>query len=156
MDSSQKRVLDILAQHNLQVVVKEFDEHTKTSQAAADVLGCTVSEIAKSIILTNPEGTQGVLVIASGSNRVSTQKVENLVGFQVRKANADEVKKFTGFVIGAVAPVGHFTDMTILIDPDLLQYPKVWAAAGTQNSVFSIKPQEIVDITQGKVVDVKE
>jgi prolyl-tRNA editing enzyme YbaK/EbsC (Cys-tRNA(Pro) deacylase) len=97
-----------------------------------------------------------VLVVASGSNRVSVQKLQSLAGGPVRRADADLVKTATGFSIGGVPPVGLATDLRVLVDEDLLQYAEVWAAAGMPNAVFPIDPEQLVRITNGEVVDIRE
>ena len=48
-----------------------------------------------------------------------------------------------------VPPFGHTTCLRVFIDPDLLQWPEVWAAAGTWNDVFGIEPHELVEIIAG-------
>ena len=40
-----------------------------------------------------------------------------------------------------VPPFGHSTVLRVFVDPDLLQYDEVWAAAGTWHDVFGIEPQ---------------
>ena len=43
-------IQNYLQEQGLDIQVVEFKESTKTAQAAADVLGCRVDQIAKSII----------------------------------------------------------------------------------------------------------
>ena len=52
-------------------------------------------------------------------------------------------------------PFGHSTQLRVFVDPDLLQYDEVWAAAGTWNDVFAIEPNELVRASGGKVTDLK-
>jgi prolyl-tRNA editing enzyme YbaK/EbsC (Cys-tRNA(Pro) deacylase) len=99
---------------------------------------------------------QPILVLASGPNRVDVDKVARLVGEPVVRANANQVRRATGFAIGGVPPVGHPESLTTYVDRDLLQYDQVWAAAGTPNTVFSIVPTELVRITAGRVEDVTQ
>ncbi len=134
--------------------IVEFDKSTRTSQEAADAIGIEVGQIAKSLVF-DAEGT-GVMVIASGSNRVSTSKVEALLGHAIGRADADAVRRFTGFPIGGVPPVGHETEMTILIDEDLMAHDEIWAAGGTPNAVFPLTPDELVLISGGRVADISE
>jgi prolyl-tRNA editing enzyme YbaK/EbsC (Cys-tRNA(Pro) deacylase) len=133
--------------------VLEFDASTRTSQDAAAAIGCTVAEIAKSIIFKSGEG-RAVLVIASGVNRVDEKKVRALLGRSIKRADADFVRDRTGYAIGGVPPVGHTSAPIVLIDEDLQQFAFVWAAGGTPNSVFRIAPVELVRLTEGKIADV--
>jgi len=97
-----------------------------------------------------------VLVCASGSNRVSLEKLGSLVGKPVRQASPDEVKEATGFAIGGVPPVGHKRPLKAFIDRDLMRYEEIWAAAGTPHAVFRTTPHQLLQITQGKLVDIKD
>ncbi len=57
--------------------------------------------------------------------------------------------------INGVPPFGHSTQLRIFIDPDLLQFEEVWAAAGTWNDVFGIEPHRLVEASGGAVTDLK-
>jgi prolyl-tRNA editing enzyme YbaK/EbsC (Cys-tRNA(Pro) deacylase) len=133
--------------------VLEFEASTRTSQDAAAAIGCTVAEIAKSLIFKSSEG-RAVLVIASGVNRVDEKKVRALLGCKIERADADFVREATGFAIGGVPPIGHATPSVVLIDRDLERFAAVWAAAGTPNAVFKITPSDLVRLTQGQIADI--
>jgi Cys-tRNA(Pro) deacylase len=126
----------------------------RTSQQAADALGVTVGQIAKSLIFTVDR--RPVLVVASGANRVDESKLSELVGGRVRRADPETVKQATGYTIGGVAPFGHPSPLPVYIDSDLLQYDVVYAAAGVPECVFPLSPDELVRGTGGRVQDLKE
>ena len=44
----------------------------------------------------------------------------------------------------------------MFVDPDLLQYDEVWAAAGTWNDNFGAAPADIVRVAGGVVKDSNE
>ena len=136
-----------------QFQVLEFEASTRTSEEAAAAIGCTVAEIAKSLIFRSVEG-RPVLVIASGVNRVDEKKVAQLIGAKIKRADADFVRDMTGYAIGGVPPLAHATAPIVLIDRDLGRFAFVWAAAGTPNAVFRLTPADLVRLTQGKVADV--
>jgi prolyl-tRNA editing enzyme YbaK/EbsC (Cys-tRNA(Pro) deacylase) len=54
-----------------------------------------------------------------------------------------------------VPPFGHNTQLRVFIDPDLLQYGEVWAAAGTWNDVFLITPNDLVRASGAADTDLK-
>ena len=114
----------------------------KTSAEAAAGLGCSVSEIAKSIVFRRLSDAAAVMVVASGSNRVDENKVAAIVG-ALGKADAKFVKEKIGYAIGGVCPIGHLEKTLILIDQDLMQYDVVWAAAGHPHAVFKLTPNTI-------------
>ena len=153
--SSAERVRHALAGVGLMPDIKEFGETTRTSADAAAAIGCTVAQIAKSVVFRAVGLNRAVLVIASGANRVDEKLVAAAVGDRIAKADATFVRDKTGFAIGGVAPVGHTEKPVTLIDQDLLQHAEIWAAAGTPNSVFRLTPQELVAMTGGQVIAVK-
>lgn len=54
-----------------------------------------------------------------------------------------------------VPPFGHSTQLRVFVDPDLLQYDEVWAAAGTWKDVFPIVPNDLVRASGVAVTDLK-
>jgi prolyl-tRNA editing enzyme YbaK/EbsC (Cys-tRNA(Pro) deacylase) len=131
----------------------------RTSQEAADALGVTVGQIAKSVIFRLQARDDGperaVLVVASGDRRVDEQKVTALVGGPIGRADAEFVKMRTGFSIGGVAPLAHAEPPLTLIDRDLFRFEAIWAAAGHPNGVFCLAPADLPVLTGGApVVDV--
>ena len=139
----------------LAIEVRHFAEGTRTAQEAAQAVGASVGQIAKSMVFL-ADG-KPVLVLTSGPNRVDTAKVARHLGAsQVRRASADEVRSATGFAIGGVPPFGHVRSLTVLFDRDLLQFETVWGAAGTPNAMFAIQPQRLADASGAVVADIKE
>lgn len=153
LPDSAQRVADLLAAmgHDKQVVM--LPETGKTSAEAAAGLGCSVAEIAKSIVFRRLLDDAAVMVVASGSNRVDEAKVAALVG-PLGKADARFVKERIGYAIGGVCPIGHVGKTVMLIDEDLLELNSVWAAAGHPHAVFNLTPQQLVTMTAAPVADV--
>ncbi|HVJ40284.1 MAG TPA: YbaK/EbsC family protein [Dongiaceae bacterium] len=134
--------------------VLEFSESTRTAEEAAAAIGCSVAQIAKSLLFRATESDRPILVVASGTNRVDEKKVAALIGEGIARADADFVRSKTGFAIGGVPPVGHLEPPIILIDADINCFDIIWAAAGTPNAVFKLTPAQLHALTQGQVADV--
>jgi prolyl-tRNA editing enzyme YbaK/EbsC (Cys-tRNA(Pro) deacylase) len=134
--------------------VLEFEASTRTAEEAAAAIGCTVGQIAKSLIFRAAVTNRSVLVIASGTNRVDERKVEAVLGEAIKRADADFVRANTGFSIGGVPPVGHSVAPMVLIDESLIGFDVIWAAAGTPNAVFKLKPADLLELTGGRIAEV--
>jgi prolyl-tRNA editing enzyme YbaK/EbsC (Cys-tRNA(Pro) deacylase) len=134
--------------------ITEFPTGTRTAADAAAAIGCTVAQIAKSIVFR--AGGRAVVVITSGANRVDAKKVAAALGIPVKSADADFVRATTGFAIGGVAPVGHLTPPLLLFDRDLLSLHPIWAAAGSPSHVFPTEAETLLRITGAPVADVKQ
>ena len=125
----------------------------RTAQEAADALGVTVGQIAKSVVFRRKSDEAAVLVVTSGDRRVDERKVAALVG-PIGRADAEFVKAKTGFTIGGVSPVGHAAPPVQLIDRELFRFDEIWAAAGHPNGVFRLSPKQLGALTGAPVHDV--
>jgi prolyl-tRNA editing enzyme YbaK/EbsC (Cys-tRNA(Pro) deacylase) len=134
--------------------IEEFPASTRTASEAASAIGTSQERIVKSLVFM--AGDQIVLALVSGRNRVDLERLGQLVGQPIERADARRVREATGFAIGGVPPVGHVRPVPVFIDRDLLAFDQVWAAAGTPNAVFSIEPAALVRVSAGQVVDLKE
>jgi prolyl-tRNA editing enzyme YbaK/EbsC (Cys-tRNA(Pro) deacylase) len=155
LSASARRVQEVLESLGVSNRVMEMTETTRSAQDAARAVGCEVGQIAKSLVFKGASSHKGILVVASGANRVNEKTLSRQLGEPALKADADFVRQATGFAIGGVPPVGHPQPLTVFIDEDLFQYADIWAAAGTPQAVFKLTPQELQKITGGRVVCVK-
>ncbi len=155
LPAAAQRLQDEIVRRGFANEVRLFPAGTRSSAEAAAAVGCTVAEIAKSIVFRAKPSQRAVLVIASGANRIDEKKVVALLGEALGKADAEFVRGKTGFVIGGVPPLGHDTPAVVLIDRDLMAFATIWAAAGTPFAVFPLTPAELVRMSGGQVADVK-
>jgi prolyl-tRNA editing enzyme YbaK/EbsC (Cys-tRNA(Pro) deacylase) len=151
LKGSVKRVHDTLVAGGWPADLRRVDASAKTSAGAAAEVGCTVAQIAKSLVFKGAESGKAVLVIASGANTVDPVRVEALVGEATERADAAFVRQATGFAIGGVAPLGHTADIVAAIDEDLLRFDQIWAAGGAPDIVFPLDPRELPAMTGGVV-----
>ena len=155
MPSAAERVGEALRGLGVVPEIQEFPQGTRTAEDAAAAVGTTVGQIVKSLVFL-ADG-KPLLVLASGANRVDLIKLAAAVGAHaVHRADADTVRRVTGFAIGGVPPVGHETALPVVIDRDLLRYDVVYAAAGTPHAVFAITPGRLAEITRATPADVRE
>ncbi len=130
-----------------------LDVAARTSQEAADALGVSVGQIAKSVVFRRRSDDTAVLVVTAGDRRVDEKHVAAITG-PLGRADADFVKARTGFSIGGVSPLAHAEPLTVLIDRSLFRFGAVWAAAGHPNGVFCATPDELVRLAAAPVADV--
>lgn len=150
------RTADLLQAAGITPRVVEFDQPTRTSAEAAAAIGCSVAEIAKSIVFRGMASGMAVVVVTSGDNRVSETKVARCLGEPLGRADADFVRTATGYVVGGVAPLGYAAPVKLLLDEDLQRFGTIWAAGGTPFSVFPLTPGELRALTGAEWADVKQ
>lgn len=155
LKKSAEKVQNALNKYGFELNVTELPNSARTAQEAANAIGCTVSQIAKSLIFKGKTSQKPILIIASGTNRVNEKAVKEYVGEKIEKADAGFVLEHTGFAIGGIPPVGHKTPIVTFVDEDILQYDEIWAAAGTPNAVFKLTPKILLEITKGTIIKVK-
>jgi Cys-tRNA(Pro) deacylase len=149
-----RRVADAAAALGLELTVRTFPDGTKTAADAASAIGVDVGQIVKSLIFAI-DG-EVVLAYVSGANQLDERKLAAAAGgVKAGRVDADVVRQVTGYPIGGVPPFGHATELRVFVDPDLLRYEEVWAAAGTWNDVFAISPADLVRASGGTVVDLR-
>ncbi len=150
------RTAQLLRDAGIEAQVVEFEQPTRTSAEAATAIGCSIAEIAKSIVFRGRTSGLAVVVVASGDNRVGEAKVSVLVDEPLARADADFVRVATGYAIGGVAPIGHSQPVKLLLDRDLRRFATVWAAGGTPYSVFPVTPDQLQRLTGAGWSDVRE
>lgn len=156
LSSAASSVQSTLRRLGVDAVVRELPASTRTAREAALAIGCSVAQIAKSIVFRQTESGAPVLVVASGTNRISERLVGAALGTPIEKADAGYVRSRTGFAIGGVPPVGHDREITTLLDEDLFAYLTIWAAAGTPHAVVRLTPDELLRASGGEVLRVAE
>ena len=148
------RVTAAAKERGLDISTRRFPEGTKTAADAAAAIGVTVGQIVKSLVFG--VDNEIVMALVSGSNQLDEKKLALAAGgAKCARVDADAVREATGYPIGGVPPFGHSTQLRVFVDPDLLQYDEVWAAAGTWNDNFGAAPADIVRVSGGVVTDLK-
>jgi prolyl-tRNA editing enzyme YbaK/EbsC (Cys-tRNA(Pro) deacylase) len=153
--------------------VREFPAGTRTAADAAAAIGCDVAAIASSLVFRAtdagadgeaagrgegvPPADRVVVAVTSGANRVDEARLAaHLDVGAVEMADAEGVRAATGWAIGGVPPFGHERDLPVVMDPTLAALPEVWAAAGTPEAVFPIRPERLRELADATVADVTE
>ena len=148
------RVIEAAREAGLEITTRRFPEGTKTAADAAAAIGVTVGQIVKSLVFG--VDNEIVMALVSGSNQLDEKKLAAAAGgSKCSRVDADAVRAATGYPIGGVPPFGHSTQLRVFVDPDLLHYDEVWAAAGTWNDNFGAAPADIVRVAGGVVTDLK-
>ena len=147
-----KRVRQAMDQAGITAEIRELGQ-ARTAQMAADGVGCALDQIAKSIIFRGLTSNEAILFLTAGGNMVDTDKASAVAGEPLGKADAALIRAQTGFAIGGVAPIGHVNPIRAFLDPRLLEFDEIWAAAGTPHHVFPMKPADLAPLTGAQIAD---
>ena len=150
-----KKVKEFIKKFDPKLEVLILNATARTAQEAASSLKCEVGAIVKSLLFRAEN--KFLICLIAGDKRCSLNKLKKILQKKdVSMANAEEVKKNTGFSIGGVAPVAHATSLDILIDKSLNRFPYIFAAAGHPNCVFKITYVDLIKITKGSEEEISE
>ncbi|MDX1821053.1 MAG: YbaK/EbsC family protein [Paracoccaceae bacterium] len=152
MSKSMARVIRALEAAGLRADIHALGEARTAAQAAA-VAGCHIDQIAKSIIFAGADSGQAMLFLTAGGNQVDAGRASALAGEDLGKADAALIRAQTGFAIGGVAPVGHLHPIRAYLDPRLMEFAVIWAAAGTPHHIFPIAPADLHRLTGAQLAD---
>jgi prolyl-tRNA editing enzyme YbaK/EbsC (Cys-tRNA(Pro) deacylase) len=152
MSKSLKRVRAALEAAGLPTDIREVGQ-ARTAQEAGDSVGCHIDQITKFIIFRAENSGDAVLFLTAGGNRVDATKASACASEPLGKADADLIRAQTGFAIGGVSPVGHLNPIRAWLDPRLLEFEVVWAAAGTPRHVFALDPTQLPKISSAQISD---
>ena len=148
-----QRVIKVLSNFDDLIKVEALNSSAKTAKDAAISLKCEVGAIVKSLLLRTENNF--ILCLVSGDRRCSLNKVKKILNLKdVSMADADQVKKQTGFSIGGVSPIAHLNKSKVLIDISLSRYEHVYAAAGHPNTIFKINYKQLIKLTEGNIEDI--
>ncbi len=147
MSKSLKRVVKALAESGLDITSLEMPGETRTAQQAADAAGCSLDQIAKSIIFRGDVSGAALLFVTAGGNQVDASRATAVAGEPLGKADATLIRSQTGFAIGGVSPVGHLNPIRSFFDPRLLDFEVIYAAAGTPRHIFPIAPADLLRLS---------
>ena len=148
---SAERFLAAAAELGLAPEIRRFPDGTRTAAEAATAVGCDLGQIVKSLVFLC-DG-EPVLALTSGANQVDTERLGAMLGGTISRADADGVREATGYAIGGTPPFGHARPLRAVVDPALLAYETVWAAAGTPDTVFELTPADLVSASGAEVAD---
>lgn len=156
MSKSLRRVEEDARARGLTIAPVALRQGTLTAADAASACGVSVDQIIKSVVLRRPGGPEHFLFLTAGNNRVSLSRAAALSGAPLVPGDAASIRAHTGFAIGGVSPLGHLTPIPVWMDPHILDFDVVWAAAGTPQHVFSINPRTLQAALGATVADFTE
>jgi prolyl-tRNA editing enzyme YbaK/EbsC (Cys-tRNA(Pro) deacylase) len=147
--SANERFSSAAAHLGIEPEIVRFSEDTRTAKQAAAALDCELGQIIKSLIF-ECDG-QPVLALTAGDQQVDTERLGSLCGGQIGKADAELVRKATGFAIGGVPPFGHLNQLSCFIDQSVYRYEVAWGAAGTPDTVFAVQTDQLENLSGGQI-----
>jgi Ala-tRNA(Pro) deacylase len=131
--------------------------HTERALAEAEALGLPPDAVAKTLVVTVPEGYLRAVVPAA--ERLDLHKIRALVGAgskSVHLASEDDIgRDYPEFELGAVPPVGGRPD-PVLLDGRLSELGELVFEAGDHDESVRLRADDLRRIAEVTVVDICE
>lgn len=136
-----------------EVTILTFED-TSTVAKAAESLGVTPGEIAKSLLLQVKD--EFVMVLMAGDKRLDNRKFKDMFKAKPKMPEMEQVLKVTGHPVGGVCPFGLKEKIPVYLDESLRAYAKVYPAAGAPNAAVELKVEELEALVAKEWVDVAQ
>ena len=129
-------------------------ERTFSAEAEAHALGVDAHEVAKTVVLTTPEGF--VRAVLPADERVDLAKVRAVLGADdVGIASEDVlVGAYPEFELGAVPPLGGSAGDRVLVDRRLCEVASVVIEAGTHEQSLRLRTTDLLAVADARLVDI--
>jgi len=148
---SVESVAAFLEQNKKDIRILRFDD-TSTVAKAADALGVTPGEIAKSLLFKVKDDF--IMILMAGDKRLDNRKFKEIFHTKAKMPEAEEVSEATGHPVGGVCPFGLKNPIRIYLDNSLQSYTQVFPAAGASNTAIKLTVDELQELTKAQWVDV--
>ena len=138
----EEKIIEMLEKDKVQYEVFEH-EPVYTNPAMAEALEVSEAETVKSLVMTTKEKKMIVLVMP-GDKKVNWKQAA--AGANTKKvtfAKPEAVAEAVGCEVGCVPPFGHFTEIPIYMDPDLIKKDHVYFNPGVHDKSYKIKAWDL-------------
>ena len=150
----KEHILAILEASNIFFELRSFTKAAHHAGEAAELLGCSLGAVVKSLVFQIENTDQILIVLVSGKNQADPAKLMAIIGHPVHPAKAADVPALTGFSVGSVPPIGFDDNFPVIIDNDLMNYNFIWAACGSANDLIRLSLESLLSLTQGKIEEI--
>ena len=156
MAELHKTVEDIYNNNLDKLEIFECEDQFSDTQSFCDHYGYKIEDSCNAILIKSkkPEEFYSLFCLL-GSNRLDVNhKAKSLMGARkVSFASKEEAEEVTSQIYGGISPLGLVPEIKIFIDKEVLTREKIFIGAGNRVSKFFLKPETLIELTQGRVED---
>lgn len=121
---------------------------------AANKLGIPEEMVFKTLVVKY--GTKELAVgVVPVSTMLNMKLFAKAIGAKkASMAEASDVERATGYVLGGVSPLGQKKKLKTIIDSSANKYPTIFVSAGRRGLDIELKPQDLEKLTNGKLAEI--
>ena len=130
-----------LQKYGLESRIMEFEVSSATVALAAEAVGCTEAEIAKTLSFL-VDG-KPILITVAGDAKIDNAKFKAEFHTKAKMIPFEDVEELTGHAVGGVCPFGIRENVDVYLDASLKRFDIVYPACGSANSAVKLTPDEL-------------
>lgn len=155
------KITDLLDAHQIKYRMLPHTEPVFTVDAAAAQRGVVKEEMVKSILLREKKGRRYVMACLTGHSRLDPKAVRSQLPAadewkRLTFASAEEIRNVTGYVQGAVAPLGLPDDLPVIFDEAIVRCQKVNISSGDPLAGLELQPQDLIKLAGALLASIAE
>ena len=153
----QTRVTEILDRNRIKYKVKPHSRKVYTCQEAAAERGVKVNQIVKCMIVKDLED-DFYIALLPGDKKLNLKKLAKILNQKkVKIASKKEVERITGYILGAVSPVGiKRKDIQFYFDRSIMDEDHIDISSGRADAGIELKSGDLLDLLRPQLVDITE
>ena len=150
----ETQVTKILDQNGVQYKIKQHQNEALTCELAAKERGCKISQIVKTMVGKDDQGSYHVCLIP-GDKTLKIKKVRKEAGgIKIDLVNPDNIAKELNLIVGAISPLVFPEGTKFYIDPTVLNEEYIDISSGDPLAGVELLSEDLVAIIDAKVCDI--
>ena len=151
-----KSVSNLFQENEDSLEIFECKDEFSDTQSFCDHYGYKIEDSCNAILIKSKKPEEFyTLFCVLGSTRLDVNhKAKSLMGARkVSFASKEEAEEITSQIYGGISPLGLVPEIKIFIDKQVLTREKIFIGAGNRVSKFFLKPESLIELTQGRIED---
>jgi len=145
--------IQLARKQNIEHIIHEYQHdanHSSYGLEAAEKLNVDVDRVFKTLVVRMENGKLAVGVLPV-SRQLSMKLFAKAIGAKkVDMADAADVQRSTGYVLGGVSPLGQKKRLPTIIDVSAESFDTVYISAGRRGLDIELKPSDLIRLTSAK------
>lgn len=123
---------------------------------AVEKLGLNQAQVFKTLVVRLDANTLAVGIVPVSSMLSMKQMAKSLRHKKAEMAEAKDVEKTTGYVLGGVSPLGQRKRLKTVLDASALKFETIFVSAGKRGLEIELSPKDLAALTQAEIFDIAQ
>jgi Cys-tRNA(Pro)/Cys-tRNA(Cys) deacylase len=151
--STNTPVTEALDKLGIEYKLHLHKNQVRSLEQAAQERSLAPEQIVRSLVF-RCEGEAYIMVLMPGPMKVNWSKLRHLLGVsRITTATTDQVLELTGYVPGAVSPLGLPSPLRILANRSILDQTTISIGAGIHNAGVILKREDLLRVIEVEIGD---